>query len=91
MKIARISHIFSTIIIYLIKNGICTSIHLPVRLDKIKELVNKKFETSEVKLNTIEHKFDAVKTDLQNTIRVVENRVDEVIDISKQDRAEKVK
>ena len=40
-------------------------------LDEIKEPINSKFETSEVKLNTIEYKLDAVKADLQNAIRVV--------------------
>ena len=47
-----------------------------------------KFETLEEKLNAIENKFDAVQADLQNAIRVVENKVDEAIEISKQNREE---
>ena len=53
---------------------------------KSKELINSKFETLEVKLTAIENKFDAVQADLQNAIRVVENKVDEAIEISKQNR-----
>ena len=47
-----------------------------------------KFETFVEKLNAIENKFDAVQADLQNAIRVVENKVDEAIEISKQNREE---
>ena len=57
-------------------------------LDEIKELVNSKFETLEVKLTALENKFDAVQADLQNAIRVVENKADEAIEISKQNRDE---
>ena len=53
---------------------------------KSKELINSKFETLEVKLTAIENKFDAVQADLQNAIRVVENKADEAIEISKQNR-----
>ena len=45
---------------------------------------SKKFETLEVKFGTIGNKFDAVQADLQNAIRVVENKADEAIEISKQ-------
>ena len=57
-------------------------------LDEIKEPINSKFETSEVKLNTIEYKLDAVKADLQNAIRVVQSKTNEAIEISKQNRDE---
>ena len=56
--------------------------------DEIKELINSKFETLEVKLNTMENKFDAVQADLENALRVVENKVDETIEILKQNREE---
>ena len=57
-------------------------------LDEIKELIDSKFETLEVKLTAIENKFDAVQTNLQNAIRVIENKADEAIKISKQNRDE---
>ena len=57
-------------------------------LDEIKEPINSKFDTSEVKLNTIEYKLDAVKVDLQNAIRVVQSKANEAIEISKQNRDE---
>ena len=50
-------------------------------LDEIKELINSKFETLEVKLTAIGNKFDTVQADLQNAIRVVENKPDEAIKI----------
>ena len=53
-------------------------------LDKSIQLINIKFETLEVKHNAIENKLDAVQADLQNAIRVVENKADEAIEISKQ-------
>ena len=53
---------------------------------KSKELINSKFETLEVKLTATENKFDAVQADLQNAIRVVENKADQAIEISKQNR-----
>ena len=56
---------------------------LSAELDEIKELINSKFEALKIKLNTTENKFDAVKADLQNAIRVAENKADEVIEISK--------
>ena len=55
-------------------------------LDEIKELINSKFEALEVKLTALENEFDAVQADLQNAIRVVENKADEAIEISKQNR-----
>ena len=57
-------------------------------MDESKELINSKFETLEVKLNAIENKFDAAQADLQNAIRVVENKADEAIEISKQNKDE---
>ena len=57
-------------------------------LDEIKELINSKFETLEVKLTALENKFDAVQADLQNAVRVVQNKADEAIEISKQNRDE---
>ena len=57
-------------------------------LDEIKELINSKFEALEVKLTALENEFDAVQADLQNAIRVVENKADEAIEISKQNRDE---
>ena len=51
-------------------------------LDEIKELINSKFKTLEVKLTAIENKFDAVQANLQNAIRVVENKAEEAIEIS---------
>ena len=57
-------------------------------MDESKELINSKFETLEVKLNAIENKFDAAQADLQNAIRVVENKTDEAIEISKQNKDE---
>ena len=56
---------------------------LSAELDEIKELINSKFEALKIKLNTTENKFDVVKADLQNAIRVAENKADEVIEISK--------
>ena len=47
---------------------------LSAELDEIKELINSKFEALKIKLNTTENKFDAVKADLQNAIRVAENK-----------------
>ena len=55
-------------------------------LNEIKELINSKFDTSEVKLIAIENKVDPVQADLQIAIRVVENKADEAIKISKQNR-----
>ena len=57
-------------------------------VDESKELINSKFETLEVKLNAIENKFDAAQADLQNAIRVVENKADKAIEISKQNKDE---
>ena len=51
-------------------------------LDEIKELINSKFKTLEVKLTAIENKFDAVQANLQNAIRVVENKAEEATEIS---------
>ena len=56
------------------------------RLNEIKELINSKFDTLEVKLIAIENKVDPVQADLQIAIRVVENKADEAIKISKQNR-----
>ena len=56
---------------------------LSAELDEIKELINSKFEALKIKLNTTENKFDVVKADLQNAIRVAENKADEVIEILK--------
>ena len=55
-------------------------------LNEIKELINSKFDTLEVKLIAIENKVDPVQADLQIAIRVVENKADEAIKISKQNR-----
>ena len=55
-------------------------------LNEIKELINSKFDTLEVKLIAIENKVDPVHADLQIAIRVVENKADEAIKISKQNR-----
>ena len=55
-------------------------------LNEIKELINSKFDTLEVKLIAIENKVDPVQADLQIAIRVVENKTDEAIKISKQNR-----
>ena len=58
-------------------------------LDEIKELINSiyiyKSETY-IKLNSVQNKFDVVQADLQNAIRVVENKADEVTEILKQNR-----
>ena len=55
-------------------------------LNEIKELINSKFDTLEVKLIATENKGDPVQVDLQIAIRVVENKADEAIKISKQNR-----
>ena len=55
-------------------------------LNEIKELINSKFDTLEVKLIAIENKVDPVQAHLQIAIRVVENKADEAIKISKQNR-----
>ena len=52
-------------------------------LNEIKELINSKFDTLEVKLIAIENKVDPVQADLQIAIRVVENKADEAIKIGK--------